>query len=95
MEQVSFQAAWRVILALIATLLSIWLRVSTALSALPVATVARWIIGAPIGAEALGAKSAWVSFANAWFMPRHLIPRTEPAIRQMTPAAEGAGIAES
>jgi glutathione-regulated potassium-efflux system ancillary protein KefC len=62
MEQVWFSAALWLILALIATLLSIWFRISTALSEIVVGTVAQLIIGALIGAEALGAKSAWVSF---------------------------------
>ena len=62
MEQVWFSAALWLILALIATLLSIWFRISTALSEIVVGTVAQLIIGALIGTEVLGAKSAWVSF---------------------------------
>lgn len=62
MEQVWFSAALWLILALIATLLSIWFRISTALSEIVVGTVAQLIIGAAIGTEALGAKSGWVSF---------------------------------
>src|SRR5208337_3919053 len=62
MEQVWFSAALWLILALIATLLSIWFRVSTALSEIVVGTVAQLIIGALIGTEVLGAKSAWVGF---------------------------------
>src|SRR5271169_5473197 len=62
MEQVWFQAALWLILALIATLLSIWFRISTALSEIVVGTVAQLIIGALIGTEVLGAKSAWVAF---------------------------------
>ncbi|HTP35366.1 MAG TPA: cation:proton antiporter, partial [Candidatus Acidoferrales bacterium] len=50
------------VLALIATLLSIWFRISTALSEIVVGTVAQLIIGAAIGTEVLGAKSAWVGF---------------------------------
>ena len=62
MQQVWFQAALWLILALIATLLSIWFRISTALSEIVVGTVAQLIIGALIGTEVLGAKSAWVGF---------------------------------
>jgi glutathione-regulated potassium-efflux system ancillary protein KefC len=62
MEQVWFSAALWLILALIATLLSIWFRISTALSEIVVGTVAQLIIGAAIGTEVLGAKSGWVSF---------------------------------
>ena len=62
MEQVWFSAALWLVLALIATLLSIWFRISTALSEIVVGTVAQLIIGALIGTEVLGAKSAWVSF---------------------------------
>ena len=62
MEQVWFSAALWLILALIATLLSIWFRISTALSEIVVGTVAQLIIGALIGTEVLGARSGWVSF---------------------------------
>ena len=62
MQQVWFSAALWLILALIATLLSIWFRISTALSEIVVGTVAQLIIGALIGTEVLGAKSVWVSF---------------------------------
>ena len=62
MERVWFSAALWLILALIATLLSIWFRISTALSEIVVGTVAQLMIGALIGTEVLGAKSAWVGF---------------------------------
>src|ERR1035437_923846 len=62
MEQVWLSAALWLILALIATLLSIWFRISTALSEIVVGTVAQLAIGALIGTEVLGAKSAWVAF---------------------------------
>jgi glutathione-regulated potassium-efflux system ancillary protein KefC len=51
-------------LALIASLLSIWLRVSTALSEIIVGTIAQLIIGAAIGASALGADESWVKFLS-------------------------------
>jgi glutathione-regulated potassium-efflux system ancillary protein KefC len=47
-------------LALIASLLSIWLRVSTALSEIIVGTIAQLIIGAAIGAAVLGTDETWV-----------------------------------
>ncbi len=64
MEQVWFSAALWLVLALIATLLSIWFRIATALSEIVVGTVAQLIISALI----LGAsicweqQSAWVGF---------------------------------
>jgi Kef-type K+ transport system membrane component KefB len=51
-------------LALVATLLAIWLRVSTALSEIVVGTVAQLVIGASIGIEALGAKAPWIGFLS-------------------------------
>jgi glutathione-regulated potassium-efflux system ancillary protein KefC len=62
MEQVWFSAALWLVLALVATMLSIWFRISTALSEIVVGTVTQLIIGALIGTEVLGAKSGWVSF---------------------------------
>jgi Kef-type K+ transport system membrane component KefB len=62
MENVWFLAALWLGLALIATLLSIWFRISTALSEIVVGTVAQLIIGAALGSGALGAKSPWVGF---------------------------------
>jgi glutathione-regulated potassium-efflux system ancillary protein KefC len=47
-------------LALIASLLSIWLRVSTALSEIIVGTIAQLLIGAAIGAAILGTDESWV-----------------------------------
>jgi glutathione-regulated potassium-efflux system ancillary protein KefC len=62
MEQVWLVAALWLVLALVATLLSIWFRIATALSEIVVGTVAQLIIGALIGTEALGAKSQWIAF---------------------------------
>ena len=62
MEQVWFSAALWLFLALVAVLLAIWLRISTALSEIVVGTVAQLIIGALIGTQFLGAKSAWITF---------------------------------
>ena len=49
-------------LALLATLLSIWLRIATAMSEIIVGTVAQLIIGAAIGASALGTDQSWIRF---------------------------------
>jgi glutathione-regulated potassium-efflux system ancillary protein KefC len=62
MENVWVVASVWVGLALIATLLGIWLKVSTALSEIVVGTVAQLVIGVVIGRDALGARSEWVSF---------------------------------
>src|SRR5580700_5581384 len=51
-------------LALIASLLSIWLRISTALSEIVVGTIAQLIIGAVIGAAVLGTDESWVKFLS-------------------------------
>ena len=51
-------------LALIASLLSIWLRVSTALSEIVVGTIAQLIIGAAIGSAVLGTDETWVKFLS-------------------------------
>jgi len=51
-------------LALIATLISIWFRVATALSEIVVGTVAQLVIGAAIGASALGTNESWVAFLS-------------------------------
>lgn len=51
-------------LALIASLLSIWLRISTALSEIIVGTIAQLIIGAAVGAALLGTDESWVKFLS-------------------------------
>ena len=51
-------------LALVATLLSIWLRVATALSEIVVGTVAQLIIGALIGKAVLGTSESWITFLS-------------------------------
>ena len=48
--------------ALLATLLSIWLRVATAMSEIIVGTVAQLVIGAALGATALGTDQTWIKF---------------------------------
>ena len=49
-------------LALTATLLSIWLRVATALSEIVVGIVAQLVIGVLVGTAALGADQVWIKF---------------------------------
>lgn len=51
-------------LALLATLLSIWLRIATALSEIVVGTVAQLFIGALIGGAVLGANDPWIKFLS-------------------------------
>lgn len=62
MDQVWFVAALWLGLALMATLLSIWFRISTALTEIVVGTVAQLILGAAIGSEVLGVKAPWIAF---------------------------------
>lgn len=49
-------------LALLATLVSVWLRIATAMSEIIVGTVAQLIIGALIGASVLGTDQSWIKF---------------------------------
>jgi glutathione-regulated potassium-efflux system ancillary protein KefC len=51
-------------LALVAVLLSIWLRIATAMSEIVVGTVAQLIIGAAIGASVLGTDQTWIKFLS-------------------------------
>ena len=51
-------------LALVATLLSIWLRVSTALSEIVVGTIAQLIVGAMVGTSILAADATWIKFLS-------------------------------
>jgi glutathione-regulated potassium-efflux system ancillary protein KefC len=51
-------------LALIASLLSIWFRISTALSEIVVGTVAQLIIGAVVGSAVLGTDESWIKFLS-------------------------------
>ncbi|HEV7610748.1 MAG TPA: cation:proton antiporter [Steroidobacteraceae bacterium] len=57
-------AALWLCLALVATLLSIWLRVATALSEIVVGTVAQLIIGATIGTTLLRTDDSWIKFLS-------------------------------
>lgn len=51
-------------LALVASLLSIWFRISTALSEIVVGTIAQLIIGAAVGSALLGTDETWVKFLS-------------------------------
>jgi Kef-type K+ transport system membrane component KefB len=62
MENVWFVAAVWVGLALIATLLAIWFKVSTALSEIIVGTIAQFVISVLVGRNVLNASAAWVTF---------------------------------
>lgn len=64
MTTVWMHAALWLGLALIATLLSIWLRIATALSEIVVGTVAQLLIGALIGGAVLEADASWVKFLS-------------------------------
>ena len=62
-EILSLAALW-LGLALVATLLSIWLRIATALSEIVVGTVAQLVIGAAVGAAVLGTDATWIKFLS-------------------------------
>lgn len=62
MTQIYTLATLWIGLALVATLLSIWLRIATAMSEIIVGTVAQLVIGAALGAMALGADQSWIKF---------------------------------
>jgi Kef-type K+ transport system membrane component KefB len=49
-------------LALVAAVLSIWLKVATALSEIVVGTLAQLVLGAALGTSFLGADQAWIKF---------------------------------
>jgi len=62
MEHVWFTAAIWLGLALIATLVAIWLKISVALTEIVVGTVAQLVIGATLGSKYLDADQGWVKF---------------------------------
>jgi Kef-type K+ transport system membrane component KefB len=64
MTEIWAQAALWLALALVATLMSIWLRVATALSEIVVGTVAQLVIGALLGTALLSADETWVKFLS-------------------------------
>lgn len=63
-EIFSLAALW-LGLALVATLLSIWLRIATAMSEIVVGTVAQLLLGALIGSTVLGTDQSWVKFLSS------------------------------
>lgn len=60
----SLAALW-VGLALVATLLSIWLGIATAMSEIVVGTVAQLLLGALLGGTVLGADQSWIRFVSS------------------------------
>ena len=64
MTEIWALAALWLALALAATLISIWLRIATALSEIVVGTIAQLLIGALIGTAALGADQSWIKFLS-------------------------------
>ena len=62
MQSVWALASLWVGLALVATLLAIWFKISTALTEIVVGTVAQLFIGALLGTKGLGASSEWITF---------------------------------
>ncbi len=62
MQNVWALASLWVGLALVATLLAIWFKISTALTEIVVGTVAQLIIGALVGPTGLAAKTEWITF---------------------------------
>lgn len=62
-ETWALAALW-LALALIATLLSIWLRIATALSEIVVGTIAQLVIGALLGGAMLQVNASWVQFLS-------------------------------
>jgi len=64
MTEIWAQTALWLGLALIATLISIWLRVATALSEIVVGTIAQLIIGAVLGSAILAGDATWIKFLS-------------------------------
>src|ERR1700733_16303602 len=62
MAQIYTLATLWLALALVATMLSIWLRVANAMSEIIVGTVAQLVLGAALGAAALGTDQSWIKF---------------------------------
>jgi glutathione-regulated potassium-efflux system ancillary protein KefC len=91
MEQVWFPAALWLALALVATLLAIWFRISTALSEIVVGTVAQLIIGALVGSGAIGSTAPWITFlaGNGRYRKDACEFAALAEARMMTPVTEG------
>src|SRR3970040_2024823 len=65
MNQIWLRAGLSLGLALAATLISIRLRIATALSEIVVGTVAQLLIGAFVGTALLGTTESWITFLSA------------------------------
>lgn len=64
MTEIWTQASIWLGLALLASLLSIWLRVATALSEIVVGTIAQLLIGAALGGALLAGDATWIKFLS-------------------------------
>lgn len=64
MTEIWAQAALWLGLALLASLLSIWLRIATALSEIVVGTIAQLLIGAALGTALLAGDATWIKFLS-------------------------------
>ena len=62
MTEIWAQAALWLALALVASLLSIWLSVATTLSEIVVSTIAQLIIGVVLGCALLAGDATWIKF---------------------------------
>ena len=81
MTEVWLRAALWLGLALAATLISIRLRVATALSEIVVGTVAQLLIGAFVGTALLVTTESWITFLSATgrcFSPSSRVPSSIP-----------------
>jgi Kef-type K+ transport system membrane component KefB len=64
MTEIWAQAALWLGLALVASLVSIWLRIATALSEIVVGTIAQLFIGAALGSAILAGDATWIKFLS-------------------------------
>lgn len=64
MTEIWAQAALWLGLALVAALVSIWLRIATALSEIVVGTIAQLFIGAVLGSAVLAGDAIWGKFLS-------------------------------
>jgi Kef-type K+ transport system membrane component KefB len=64
MTEIWAQAALWLTLALVASLLSIWFRMATALSEIVVGTIVQFIIGALLGGALLAGDATWIKFLS-------------------------------
>ncbi len=96
MTEIWAQAALWLGLALVATLLSIYLRVATALSEIVVGTVAQLILGAALGRAILAGDATWIKFlsgAGAILLTFLAGAELDPAVfRQKWKEATGIGL---